>query len=93
MLAEEKLGKELPQGNDELGKELPQAQPTLDQKLKAAEVILGYAELFNRTTSGASADYCLNWAKKRLSGKNNGNRYTPIMNLLEAPNNEGENNG
>ena len=62
--------------------------PTLDQQLKVVELTVRMAELFEHTTSGASADYCLNWAKKRLSGKNNGDSYTPIMNLLEAPDNK-----
>ncbi|KKL09054.1 hypothetical protein LCGC14_2569720 [marine sediment metagenome] len=65
-------------------------QPSLENKIEIMKLVMDAARLFKETTPGASADYCLNWAKKRLSGKNNGNSYTPIMNLLEAPNNEEE---
>ncbi len=83
MLTEEKL---LEKSSKDSGKNYQ--SPTLDQQLKVVELTVRMAELFEHTTSGASADYCLNWAKKRLSGKNNGDSYTPIMNLLEAPDNK-----
>ena len=90
MLAEEKLGKKLPQNNNELEKKLPQARPTFDQKLKISELIVRMMELSERTTPGMPFDYHLNIAKKRLSGLAANNKYTPAMNLLEAPNNEEE---
>ncbi len=59
--------------------------PDIRLTLEIVHEVRKLAELFERTTPGASADYCLNWAKKRLSGKNNGDSYTPVMNLLETP--------
>jgi len=66
-------------------------KPSLDQKMAVIHEVRKLAELFERTTPGASADYCLNWAKKRLSGRGNGDKYQPTMNLIEQDN-PGENN-
>ena len=62
----------------------------LEQKLKIAELIVRLAELSERTRSSMPLDYHLNIAKKRLSGLAANNKYTPALNLLEAPNNEEE---
>ncbi len=59
---------------------------TFNQKVELVKLTLQAAELFERTTPGASADYCLNWAKKRLSGRGNGDKYQPTMNLIEQDN-------
>ena len=80
-------------GNPNIGLPLSESRvtkPSLENKIEIMKLVMDAARLFKETTPGASADYCLNWAKKRLSGRNNGNSYTPIMNLLEAPNNEEE---
>ncbi len=93
MLAEEKLNaKSAPSLNPKLGLSLnPKLGLTFDQKVELVKLTLQAAELFERTTPGASADYCLNWAKKRLSGRGNGDKYQPTMNLIEQDN-PGENN-
>ena len=65
-------------------------QLSLEQKLKITELIVRLAELSERTRSSMPLDYHLNLAKKRLSGLSVNDKYTPAMNLLEAPNNEEE---
>ncbi len=65
-------------------------KPTLDQKLKISELIVRMMELSERTRPNMQLDYHLNIAKKRLSGLAANDKYTPAMNLLEAPNNEEE---
>ena len=63
---------------------------TLDQRIKIAELIVRMMELSERTRPNMQLDYHLNIAKKRLSGLAANDKYTPAMNLLEAPNNEEE---
>ena len=65
-------------------------KPSLDQKMAVVHEVRKLAKLSERTTPGMPFDYHLNIAKKRLSGLAANNKYTPIMNLLEAPNNEEE---
>ncbi len=63
---------------------------TIDQKIKIAELVVEVAKLSEQTRPGMQLDYHLNIAKKRLSGLAANNKYTPALNLLEAPNNEEE---
>ena len=94
MLAEEKLNaKSALRLNPNLGLPLSESRvtkPSLDQKMAVIHEVRKLAELSERTTPGMPFDYHLNIAKKRLSGLAANNKYTPAMNLLEAPNNEEE---
>ena len=86
MLAQEKLNVNMDSNFTSHNPEMGLTELTFNQKVELVKLTLQAAELFERTTPGASADYCLNWAKKRLSGRGNGDKYQPTMNLIEQDN-------